>query len=275
MNTMADLLPLGLSIVQTRYTNQMKRALVTVAVLLAVTPGFAFAQNVKLEIKDGLVNLSTQSAPVSQILAAWAKVGRTTIVNGDKVPGAPLSVELTGVTEKAALQTLLRSASGYMAVVRAVPESSASIYDRIWVLPTSSTPTTAFSAPSPVSMPQQYPVYPNVPVAGGPGLEGAMPVMINDPNGTLMRPVPMQIPPYPGAQVISPTLPQTFSVGGTTFTGQPGQPAANPQPGTTMPVGAAVPGMIIAPPPPQPGQGPPTIVYPGNVPNQPNQPVRK
>ena len=245
----------------------MKRALLGIA-LLALVPGLASAQNVRLEIKNGVVNLSAQSAPVSQILATWAKVGRTTIVNGEKVPGAPLSVELTGVSEKAALQTLLKAASGYMAVVRAVPDSSASIYDRIWVLPTGSMPVTAgFSAPAPVSMPQQYPVYPNVPVAGGPGLEGVMPVAIDDPSGSLMRPMPVPVIPYPGAQVVNPTLPPTMSNGGVSQQN-------NSQPGTTMPVGAAVPGMIIAPPPQQPGQGPPNIVYPGNAP-PPGQPIRR
>jgi hypothetical protein len=247
----------------------MKHAIAVAAFVLA-SAGVASAQNVKLEIKNGLVNLSAQSAPVPQILAAWATVGRTKIVNGEKVAATLLTLELNGVPEKTALQTLLRSVSGYMAVVRAVPDASASVYDRIWVLPTPAAPITAgFTPPSSVPPgPQQFPVYPNVPIAGGPGLEGAVPVNIDDPNNFLNRPMPVPVVPFQGG-IGNPMVPapgSTFTIGGTTMT----QPPNN----TNMPVGAAVPGMIIAPPPQQPGQGPPTIVYP-STPPQPGQPIRR
>ena len=124
------------------------RLLVTAGLLCAgVAP--ASAQSVTLEFKnDGRVKLVTQNAPVSLILAEWARRGRTTIVNGERIPGPPATLELDGVTEREALDIVLRSASGYLSAVRDTPMSGASAYDRIFILPTSRV-TNSSSAPPP------------------------------------------------------------------------------------------------------------------------------
>jgi len=110
---------------------------VGIGLVLAWT-GSAKAQSVTLEFKDdGHVKLVTQNAPIGAILAEWARRGHTTILNGERVPGPPLTLELDDVPEKQALAILLRDASGYVSAVRDTPMPGASAYDRILIVPTS------------------------------------------------------------------------------------------------------------------------------------------
>jgi hypothetical protein len=97
----------------------------------------AAAQPVTLRFHDGLVTLSVQNAPVRTILAEWARLGGTTVVNAERVTGPPVTLELNAVPEAQALAILLRSAAGYMAATRAAGTPGASVYDRILILPTS------------------------------------------------------------------------------------------------------------------------------------------
>lgn len=117
----------------------VKRFVVAVAVLLCcVAP--ANAQAVKLRFHDGLVTLATQNAPLRAILAEWARLGGATITNGERVNGAPLTLELNAVPERQAIDVLLRSVSGYMAAMRPIAVAGLGVYDRILILPTSSAP---------------------------------------------------------------------------------------------------------------------------------------
>ena len=54
-----------------------------------------------------------------QILTEWARVGQTRIVNVERIPGGPVTLQLTDVPESEALDLLLRSVTGYMAAQRA------------------------------------------------------------------------------------------------------------------------------------------------------------
>src|SRR5262245_65555262 len=108
-----------------------------VVALLGAGATSAEAQ-VSLEFQNGKVQLSAQNVSVSQILAEWARRGRTTIVNGERVPGPPVTLELQDVSEQQALDTLLRSASGYLVAAREATVDGASSFDRIYILPTSS-----------------------------------------------------------------------------------------------------------------------------------------
>jgi hypothetical protein len=121
------------------------------ALLLAgVAP--AAAQSVTLEFKnDGLVNLVTQNASVSAVLAEWARRGKATIMNGERVPGPPVTLELVDVPEQQALDILLRTASGYLAAARETPTPGTSRYDRIYIVPTSRVTTSATVLPPPPS----------------------------------------------------------------------------------------------------------------------------
>ena len=124
--------------------------------LVLVVAGPVGAQSaVSLEFKDGRVKLVTENAPISAILAEWAKRGRTTIVNGERIPGPPATLQLVDVTEREALDIVLRGASGYMMAERETPVAGASAFDRILILPTSRVTTTSSSLPSPAAQAAQ------------------------------------------------------------------------------------------------------------------------
>src|SRR4030095_11786367 len=71
--------------------------------------------DVQLSMQDGRVTLKATNATVREILAEWAKGGQAKIVNGERLTGAPLTIELTNVTEGQALDVLLRTVAGYLA----------------------------------------------------------------------------------------------------------------------------------------------------------------
>ena len=58
----------------------------------------AFAE-VKVTIHDGLVSVSAKDATVRQIIAEWARVGQAKVVNAERLPGGPTTIELTDVPE--------------------------------------------------------------------------------------------------------------------------------------------------------------------------------
>jgi len=147
------------------------------------------AAEVQLSIHDGRVTLVATDATVRQILTEWSRVGQTRIVNVDRIPGGPVSLELTGVPESEALDLLLRSVTGYMAAVRPVPASNLSRYDRILVLPTAAVARTPVSsAPAPAF--QQFAQPPNQEGEDGPS--------IAPPRGPLFQAFPSQGQPQPG-----------------------------------------------------------------------------
>jgi hypothetical protein len=108
----------------------------------------ASAQSVSIRFQDGLVTLSAKDAPVRSVLAEWARVGGATVVNGDRVGGDPVTLELTGVPERQALDVLLRRVSGYIVAARQVASGSGSSFDRILILPTSAPPAPRPAGPA-------------------------------------------------------------------------------------------------------------------------------
>jgi hypothetical protein len=116
----------------------MRQLLLSVAVFALLLSSAQAQSALKLEIKDGRVNLDATSVPVRQILAEWANVGGTKVVGGDRITGAPLTLKLVDVAERQALDIILRNVAGYMAAPRlASAAPGASAYDRILILPTS------------------------------------------------------------------------------------------------------------------------------------------
>ncbi|HZT75102.1 MAG TPA: hypothetical protein VFA27_00490 [Vicinamibacterales bacterium] len=217
--------------------------------------------DVKVTLQNGRVSIVAKDATVRQILTEWARVGQTKIVNVERIPGGPQTIELTNVPETEALDVLLRSVSGFIAAPRTTPaEPNASQFDRIVVMPTAAAPRPAVNAaappPTPTMMPQPMPVpadddvddeRPQAPVAMPPGA----------PRGPVFNrfDAPQVVNPRQGVmpQPFNPAQPQMAQP-------QPQQPSATP----TAPFGGvAVPGMV-APAPAQPQQ-----------PGQPGQPVRR
>ena len=95
-----------------------------------------------LSVRDGLVSLDAQDVTVRQILTEWARVGKTRIVNVERITGGPITLKLDAVPEKQALDIILRSIPGYMAMPRPTQVADASLYDRILIMAT----TTAVAA---------------------------------------------------------------------------------------------------------------------------------
>jgi hypothetical protein len=130
---------------------KVSRLVVGIGLVLACA-GSAAAQSVTLEFKnDGRVKLVTQNAPISAILAEWARRGHTTVVNGERVPGPPATLELVDVPEQQALDIVLRAASGYVSTARTTPMPGGSAFDHILIVPTSRVTTGASALPSPAA----------------------------------------------------------------------------------------------------------------------------
>lgn len=260
-------------------------AFLAALVAAALLPARADAQNLKLHIQDGRVTLEAQNVPVRQILAEWARVGGAKIVNGEKVAGAPLTLQLQAMPERQALDIILRGVSGYMLAARQQAGTGVSAFDRIMILPTSSAPRNAggpmpggaFGRPTPApAMPVQAdPVEEEVVAADGDEVDNDDPEPEEEAEvgGGEGEPTASPQPPqmnrfqrrnvFPnpmGAQV-QPFMPQQ---GGTqVYPGQQQQDdSEGPEGGQTvtpgnpfgMPAGATATPGVVTPVPQQPGQ---------------------
>jgi hypothetical protein len=220
---------------------------------------------VQLHMGNGRVTLHATNATVRQILAEWARVGHTTIVNADKITGGLMNLDIENMPEAAALDIVLRSAGGYLAAPRPAPVATLSYFDRI-VIVAATAPAAPVSRPAPAAAPQRPPVFPpgfnpgaRPPFPGQPGSftppaapsddepitnivmpnrGGAVfngfqqPQLVTSPDGHATPGVP-----EPGGQVIvPPSAPPTTSVPGATIT---------PFGGTSIP------GVIVQPQQPQ------------------------
>ena len=112
--------------------------IIVAALVVLLGASSASAQVLSLEFHDGRVRLTAENVPVSRILDEWARLGGTKIVNGERVPGAPVTLQLTDVPERQALEIVLRGAAGYMVLARDTVTPGASAFDKILVLPTTS-----------------------------------------------------------------------------------------------------------------------------------------
>jgi hypothetical protein len=236
-----------------------------VAFVSAVAGSTAFAE-VQVTLQNGRVSIVAKDATVRQILTEWARVGQTQILNVDKIPGAPVTLELTNVPEAEALDVLLRSISGYMAAPRAVMAANVSQFDRIVVMPTTAAPrapvsASAAAAPSPMPQPQFQQQFPQQ--AADDDVEDERPA----PNAGVPQrsPVFNQFPQPQIAPTVVGGAPMTTVVGGAPGTIPSG--VFNPQqPQVAQPqFGQHVPGLEIAQ---QPSQVPPGAMPIYQVPNQ-------
>lgn len=120
--------------------------------LVALWTGTAAAQSVSLSINDGRVTLEARDATIRQILAEWQRLGGVKVVGAERLSGTqPLTITLTDVPERQALDIVLRSVPGYMAVDRATPAATLSRYDRLVLLPRTTTPVSAAASPAPAA----------------------------------------------------------------------------------------------------------------------------
>jgi hypothetical protein len=229
--------------------------------LVAVLATSAHAGELKLTLANGRATLIAQDVPLRQILAEWARVGKTTIVNGDKLSGPSITLQLVDRPEREVLELLLTSAGGFIAAQREVSLAEASVFDRVMILPTSRGPVgTAASAPppspsqfprpgmsSPMPMPMPVvdedepldtPILPpgmGGPPTGGPPIGGQNVNPANPNQPVLTSPRPGQLPTAPGAQPnpfgttpLPPGVRQPGGPGGIPGLG-PGGPGGDPE----------------------------------------------
>jgi hypothetical protein len=243
----------------------MRRTLLTVALSVVIAaPAFAQPQPLKLSFENGRVSVDATSVPLRTILSEWGKIGGTKIVGAERISGAPLTVKLVNVTEAQALETILRSVAGYMAAPRSVTTTGPSMYDRILVMATTSTPPPANAAirPSPAQPnafagtqrfvpPRQRPEQPE---QDEPAEQDENPP--SPPVFTFPQPGQNGVPQPATFNGAPPSVPQP----GQMITINPTQTAPG-QP--TVPIGVAQPGMMVPAPPPQPPAQPGMIRPPG------------
>ena len=224
------------------------------ASLLAVPSASA---DVRLSIQNGRVSLVAKDATPRQILTEWGRIGSTKVVNVERVPGGPLTLELTNVPEKDALDVVLRAASGYMLSPRTVPAANLSQFDGIIVMPPSVAPRVT---QTPVFQQPQLPQ----PVGDNEDDRRAVPAPgLAAPRGPIFN-------AFPQPQVIDPrgATPPVFGPGGPGASAPPPPQPTNASPGSlsspvpTAPIGSSRPGEIVQPPP-QPGRQPGVVLPPG------------
>ena len=243
------------------------------ASLLMATP---VAADVHITMQDGRVSIVARDATVRQILTEWARVGQTKIVNVDRIPGGPVTIELKSVTETQALDVLLRPLSGYILAPREVVGPNMSTSDRIIIMPTlaaahqpaAAVAAAASASPPPPLVPQPAPQF-------QPPIEDADDQPAHDQDVRSTGSTVTIAPPANGVPVLNPSPVHSVEVapqGVIPGVGVLPRPTAVPGPVVSprSPVapaggGVAVPGMV-APAPQQPGQRQP--------PGAPGQPVR-
>ena len=254
----------------------MKRLVFALIVLFSSAPA-ARAASLTLTINNGLVSLDAQDVTVRQILNEWERVGKTRIINGERIAGAPITLKLDQVPEKQALDVILRSIPGYMALPRATMIADGSLYERVLIMATTAQvaplrpqqPPPAYSglqgSPGGASVtqlrPNGPPIFPGMvtepqeqadqlddPAIAAAAAAGLVPVPAftpgQSPLSAPLMPPGMALPPVPPAQ----------GGQGATGTGAPTNPWNAPV-GTAQP-SLAPPAPTVQPPPPARGRPP-------------------
>jgi len=258
----------------------VSRSLSLTTAVSAVCAWLAFAPvaraDVQLSLRDGRVTLVAKDATLRQILTEWARIGKLKVINLERIPGGPLTLELRDVPEGEALDILLRTLSGYIVAPRTTPVSDASLYDSISVMPTIATPAarTVAAAPPPAPFTPAGAFVPNTeddqngplvvrPPFAAPGQPitqpGGAPVNVVRPVLPVVRPGIVPAQPNNANDVQQPPIaaPLPFQ----------NPPAAFPPGGgqaTPGAIGVSTPGMIAPAPASQPGQVPQPQRPPGD-----------
>ena len=236
--------------------NRILRSLLLAALVAAAMPPPAGAGEFELTIEQGRVTLVAQDVSIQDILAEWARIGQTKIVNGEKLTGPPLTLQLIDVPEAQALETLLRSASGYVVAPRATPIPGASRFDRILILVSSGRPSTrAVRASTPRALqpaqrqPDEGELF-GAPALGEPDsatFEYASPNQLQQLQQLLLQPgeEPQESSPPPTSPIDQPQFSTSPDFG---------------------PPGATRPGVVVNPPPNTRDPGRTASPFPGGVP---------
>ncbi len=226
---------------------------VFLAALAAAVAAPASAGELKLSMQDGRVTIYADNVPLRQILQEWARIGQAKIVNAEKLIGPNVTLLLVNVSEREALDVILRSANGYIAAPRPTALAGAAMFDRITIFVSSKpAPTQSASAAPPVPTFQRPPQPDDT---DEPINVAVPPQMINPANGQFPGMPPNMPPQLQQIQQMQQQMQQNqgLSAPGMSPLTAP-RPGALPQP--------AVPGGV-----PNPYQ--PTVIKPGGGPGGP------
>jgi hypothetical protein len=186
----------------------------------------ASAEDFWMLFQNHHVTLIARDMTASRILDRWAQIGGTEVVNGAAVQGGPVSLQLTDVSEREALEILLRGTDGYLIAEREDAAAGLSSIGKILILPKSAqrnpSPLNAatFDRPDnsqPIGAPVEQAFVPRTPDVV---LPAPLPSPEYVPPGAVPIPVMRSGTARPGEA--TPQIPALFKPG-TTPTGQPGQ----------------------------------------------------
>ena len=109
----------------------------------------ATAQRLTLRLDDGAVTLHAANVTVDEILARWSKTtGLKVISQNGHGSDVPVTLDLSGVTEREALRLVLRDLSGYIMGERRDPQTGAVRIDRLVILPDSAARASEVAPPA-------------------------------------------------------------------------------------------------------------------------------
>lgn len=207
----------------------LKRIVVFAAALLTCAIPLQAQNPRKLDISfnAGRVTLVAEGVTLAEIFREWARKGGSTIVNAERLPGAPvLPTEFRDQPEAEVLRALLDEAPGYGASMRIAPSATASTVQTVFILAVRAT-TPSASASAPMSQPIQQV---NSPVAAPRNIQGSPddeipPVRPLTPD---MNPGAPATPSSPAGQPTNPNLRQ--GPGGIVTSTVPGVPIPGPTP---------------------------------------------
>lgn len=110
-----------------------------VAIVMAsfLWPGSVRAQPaVSVDVRNGNMTLVATGATLEHILAEWSRVGNVEVtMRGEGLSRAPITLLLRDLTEREALDILLREVGGYLLVARQNPAAGRSAFERILIVP--------------------------------------------------------------------------------------------------------------------------------------------
>jgi hypothetical protein len=217
----------------------LKRVVIGLALTTAMAVPVPASASVRLIIADGRVWLTADHATIADILAEWSRVGATQMMNAERVRSPQLTLDLRGVPELEALDVIMRSAGGFVAVPRTGGDDPAHLsrFSRVVVVPSAiaggtAVPATPVPAPAPPAA-VRAPVFTD---------SGAQRVIGPDgqPVADDQEDAPPPSPPQPPAVRPGGSMPPGFS-----------EP-----PGAAPPKGAPRPGMMPPVVPPRRPGGP-------------------
>jgi len=118
----------------------------------------AAAQTLSLRLDAGAVTLDARNVTVDEILARWSRTtGLTVVSQNGHGSDVPVTLHLSGVTEREALGLVLRDLSGYVMGETRDPLTGAVRIDRVVILPDSAARAPEVAPPArrrPVPAPQ-------------------------------------------------------------------------------------------------------------------------